>query len=126
MRRRKRRGSCTSPMPAGGGSSLVGKRSVAAVIEPVESRLMLAADVVISEFLAGNTRTLADRDGTYSDWIELYNRGDAFADLSGWHLTDDADELDRWTFPAGIGLAPGEYRIVFASDKPALPDNSEL
>ena len=36
-------------------------------------RAQLAADVVISEFMASNSRTLADRDGDFSDWIEIHN-----------------------------------------------------
>ena len=33
------------------------------------------SQVVISEFMASNTKTLADQDGDYSDWIEIYNSG---------------------------------------------------
>ncbi len=39
------------------------------------------ADVIISEFMASNTRTLADEDGQYSDWIEVFNRGAEPVDL---------------------------------------------
>jgi hypothetical protein len=35
-----------------------------------------SAEVVISEFMADNSRTLADQDGDYSDWIELHNAKD--------------------------------------------------
>ena len=31
------------------------------------------ASVVISEFMALNNTTLTDEDGSYSDWIEVYN-----------------------------------------------------
>ena len=90
------------------------------LMESVERRLMLAADVVISEFMASNSRTLADRDGDFSDWIEIHNRGDAPADLTGWYLTDDAADPDQWPFPS-VTLAPNEMLIVFASEKdPAL------
>ena len=75
------------------------------LMESVERRLMLAADVVISEFMASNSRTLADRDGDFSDWIEIHNRGDAPADLTGWYLTDDAADPDQWPFPS-VTLAP--------------------
>ena len=46
--------------------------------------------LVISEFLASNDEILADEDGGYSDWIELYNGSTATVDLAGWFLTDDA------------------------------------
>lgn len=49
------------------------------------------------------------------EWVELFNRGDATVDLSGWSF-DDAMEF---TFPSGSLLAPGEYLVV-ASDATAL------
>src|SRR5262249_11905591 len=37
--------------------------------------------------------------------------------LAGWHLTDELDNPDKWTFPslAQSVLDPGEFLIVFAS-----------
>jgi len=79
----------------------------------------------INEFMAGNTKTVRDDDGQYSDWIELYNGGNQPADLSGWYLTDDAGDLAKWRFPNGVTLPAGEYLLVWASDKnrtnPAAP-----
>src|SRR5215210_7676856 len=58
-------------------------------IERLEDRMLLAADFVISEFLASNNNSIVDKDGAHSDWIEIHNRGDAAGDLNGWYLTDD-------------------------------------
>ncbi|HZN66040.1 MAG TPA: CotH kinase family protein, partial [Tepidisphaeraceae bacterium] len=85
-------------------------------VERLESRTLMAADVVISEFMAENDSTLADRDGAFSDWIELHNRGDDFQNLDGWFLTDSSAELTQWRLPA-VTLFPGEYLTVFASNK---------
>ncbi|MCS7337498.1 MAG: lamin tail domain-containing protein [Verrucomicrobiae bacterium] len=74
------------------------------------------ADVVITEFVAGNTTGLKDEDGDYPDWIELHNRGSNAVNLLGWALTDDARTPTKWTFPSRV-LAPGEYLVVFASGK---------
>lgn len=74
------------------------------------------AEVVISEFLAINDTILADEDGDYSDWVEIWNRGEEAVDLAGYFLTDDAERLTRWTFPS-VSLEAGEYLVVFASDK---------
>ncbi|MFC1757788.1 CotH kinase family protein [Planctomycetota bacterium] len=82
--------------------------------ESLESRRLLAADLVISEFMASNRATIDDGNGRSSDWIEIFNRGDEAADLSGWYLTDDLENLDRWRFPE-IQMEPGEYAVVFAS-----------
>ncbi|MCA9265972.1 MAG: hypothetical protein KDA60_19055, partial [Planctomycetales bacterium] len=49
-------------------------------IESLECRCLLAADPIISEFMASNAGTLTDGDGASSDWIELFNRGDESID----------------------------------------------
>jgi hypothetical protein len=72
--------------------------------------------LLISEFMAANSRGLTDEDGDYSDWIELHNAGPQPVDLDGWHLTDDASQLRQWRFPA-TNLVGGGHLIVFASNK---------
>ena len=90
------------------------RRSI--VGERLEDRCLLAADVIISEVVTNNDGSLLDGDGATTDWIELYNLGDETQDLSGWHLTDDAQLPDKWTFPA-VQLGAGEFLTVFASGK---------
>lgn len=81
--------------------------------------------VVISEFMAGNSKTLADQDRDYSDWVELLNAGTNTASLAGWYLTDQPDDLKKWKFPA-VTVRPGEHLIVFASNKNRDTAGSEL
>ena len=83
----------------------------------LERRLLLAADVVISELMAKNTKTLQDNFGDYSDWIELHNAGDAAQDMSGWYLTDSTKNLAEWQFPSGTTLAAGAFMTVYASGR---------
>src|SRR5688572_10097290 len=84
-----------------------------AVIEGLECRQLLAAgDPVINEFLAVNS--------SGDDWIEIYNPGQAM-DLAGWHLTDDINDLGKWTFPSTTPLGSGEYLIVTADDTQTPP-----
>ena len=75
-----------------------------------------ASDVVISEFMADNKRTLHDEDGDSPDWIELYNGGANTASLAGWFLTDSRTNPTKWTFPA-VDLPAGGYLVVYASAK---------
>ena len=75
------------------------------------------ADVpLINEVMAANRSVLADEDGDYSDWIEIYNPGTQAINLSGWSLSDDPEQPDKWPFPDRT-LAGGEYLVVFASGK---------
>jgi CotH kinase protein/Lamin Tail Domain/Immunoglobulin I-set domain len=73
-------------------------------------------DVLITEFMASNNSTLADEDGDFPDWVELFNAGTNGVNLDGWSLTDNATELTKWRFPA-TNLTVGAYMIVFASGK---------
>jgi hypothetical protein len=77
--------------------------------------------VVINEIMASNTKTLADPQGDFDDWIELYNAGDTIADLTGMYLTDDPGVPRKWRIPAGppgqrggTGISPKGYLIIWA------------
>ncbi|MGJ8640827.1 MAG: lamin tail domain-containing protein [Opitutaceae bacterium] len=84
-----------------------------------------AQTVVISELMPDNNVTLLDEDGDSTDWIELYNNSDSPVDLTGWHLTDDTNDLTQWTFPT-TSIAARSYLVVFASDKNRSIAGSEL
>ncbi|MHB9007542.1 MAG: lamin tail domain-containing protein [Limisphaerales bacterium] len=87
--------------------------------------LPLQGQVEISEFMASNGETLADEDGDYSDWIELYNRGETPVNLDGWFLTDDASDPAKWRLPA-VSMDPKGFLIVFASGKNRAVPSSPL
>jgi hypothetical protein len=89
--------------------------SCAAVVEMLEGRTMLAGEPLITEFLASNVNGLRDQFNRTSDWLEIRNPLSTNLDLSGYHLTDDAQDLDLWTFPPGTILGGGGYMVVFAS-----------
>jgi len=89
---------------------------VACLFLTLLSLLPAAANPVITEFMASNQSTVTDNDGDFSDWIEVHNPTTAPVSLNQWYLTDDADDLRKWRFP-NVTLAPGEFRIVWASGK---------
>lgn len=100
------------------------KRLKRLLFEVLESRQLLAADPIITEFVASNQNSLNDGNGESSDWIEIFNNGDQSIDLAGHTLTDDPGELAKWVFPNQV-LGAGEYVVVFASgnDSPDLAGN---
>lgn len=69
-------------------------------------------DVHITELMADNKSVFADAEGRFSDWIELTNTGDAPCTLSGWYLSDDADDLTQWKIP-DCTFEPGQSLVVF-------------
>lgn len=72
--------------------------------------------VVISEVLASNTRTVADPQGQFDDYVELHNTSDAAVDLSGMYLTDSESNLRKWRIPAGTKMAAGGFLVVWADE----------
>ncbi len=85
---------------------------------------LTAQNVVINEFMSSNQSTIADEDGDFSDWIEIYNGDINAVNLEGFYLTDNADIPDKWAIPA-VTILPGDYLLIWASGKdktdPASP-----
>jgi hypothetical protein len=50
------------------------------------------------------------------DWVELINTCSDPVDLTGCTFTDDFDLPERWSFPVGTILLPGELLVLTAAD----------
>ncbi|MCC6726912.1 MAG: CotH kinase family protein [Saprospiraceae bacterium] len=72
--------------------------------------------VVVNEIMADNEAAVADQDGEFEDWIELYNNSADPVDLSGWYLSDNYSNLAKWAFPTGTTIAGNGYLIVWADE----------
>src|SRR5437763_11099931 len=79
--------------------------SLAHNLEMLEARQLLAADVIISEIMFHPS---SGDDG--QEYVELYNRGDASANLTGWSF----DKGINYNFSGGA-LNPGSYLVVAAN-----------
>jgi len=74
------------------------------------------APLVITEYMADNETTIADGNGNYKDWIEIYNPTDDTISLDGWYLTDDLGDTGHWwPFPSDAVIGDHDYLLVFAS-----------
>ncbi|MFV2067617.1 MAG: lamin tail domain-containing protein, partial [Pirellulales bacterium] len=69
----------------------------------------------ISEILASN-RAAVEQAGTFPDLVELANRGGSPIDLSGISMTDDPADPDKFVFPDGTSIDPGQ-RLVLSADR---------
>ncbi|MDD3214261.1 MAG: lamin tail domain-containing protein, partial [Eubacteriales bacterium] len=79
--------------------------------------------LVISEVMAANKSAVPDENGSFGDWIEIYNGTGSDLNLEGVMLTN---RTDRITFPfPSYELAAGSRVIVFADNtyqlNPSLP-----
>jgi CotH kinase protein/Lamin Tail Domain/Secretion system C-terminal sorting domain len=73
-----------------------------------------AGSIVINEIMPSNKITIADANGQFDDYIELYNNTNTSINLSGLYLSDDKNNLSKWAFPVGTTLAANAYTLVWA------------
>ena len=77
--------------------------------------------VVISKIAVAGDGVLQDEDGSDSGWVELLNTTGRPVSLRGYSLTDDPDQLGKWTLPA-VTIEAGAYLLVFTSGKDRAED----
>ena len=82
--------------------------------------------IVISEVMASNDSVATYPDAGYTDWVELFNSGDAAVDLSGWGLSDNPEKPKKWQFPDGTTIRPGEYRVILCDKDTEKSTDAEL
>ncbi|MDP7014780.1 MAG: CotH kinase family protein [Pirellulaceae bacterium] len=70
-----------------------------------------ASALVLNELLASNRSGKLDDEGETSDWIELRNMSDRPLRLGGYRLTDDPQNMTKWTLPDHRVLAGGHYVV---------------
>lgn len=75
-------------------------------------QLPVVGGLVINEIMAGNVNAVADQNGEYDDWVELYNGNSFSLNLNGYYLSDNENELTKWTFP-NITIPANGYLIVW-------------
>jgi uncharacterized repeat protein (TIGR02543 family) len=84
----------------------------------------LAQQIAINEVMASNASTIADEDGDFEDWIELYNYGEEPINLEGFGLSDNYSNPFKWVLP-NVTIEPGQYLLVWASGKDRRPVSGE-
>ncbi len=72
--------------------------------------------VVVNELMSDNEASVADEAGDFDDWIELYNNLDVPMDLTGYGLSDDVDDLGKFTLPDNTTIPANGYLIIWADD----------
>ncbi len=76
--------------------------------------------LVINEVQADNEATIADPQGDYDDWIEIYNNSPITADVGGLYVTDDLNDLDKWRIPdivpSQTSIPPYGFLLLWADN----------
>ena len=75
-------------------------------------QLPVVSGLVINEIMAANFSSVADQDGEFDDWVELYNGNNFNLNLNGYYLSDNENDLTKWSFP-NVTIAANDYLIVW-------------
>lgn len=94
--------------------------------------LLLAAkcfsQVKINEYSVSNSTlttgtVFTDNTGNSPDWVELYNAGSSAVNIGGWNMSDDPNEITKYTFPSGTSIPGSGFLRIWCSGK-GDPSNS--
>ncbi len=88
-------------------------------VNNVKATLTAYPALWINEVLPNNTTGITDGAGQHEPWVELYNSGTVTLDLNAFYLTDTYTNLQKWRFPTGTSLNPGQFLLVWADNEPA-------
>lgn len=79
----------------------------------------------INEIMIYNRNSIKDRDGDFSDWIEIHNQTEKEINLDGFGLTDNTETLFKWKFD-NVVIEPNSFLLVWASGKNRNEDIQNL
>lgn len=71
----------------------------------------------INEFVALNNAGIQDENGSFEDWVEIYNPGPEAVEMGGLFLTDDLTLTTQWTFPDTV-LEAGSFLVIWCDSDP--------
>ncbi len=79
----------------------------------IDWKTMPLTGLQFTEAMSSNSK-YAELDGTFPDWVELYNSSDKAIELSAYWISDDKDVPQKYQLPA-YSLAPGERYIIYCN-----------
>lgn len=82
--------------------------------------------VYINEFMPSNASTIVGPDGTYCDWIELYNTTGSEVDLSGYGISDSPTQPLKYTLPDGTKIPAYGVLLIYCTGRSTPDGSSEI
>ncbi len=82
----------------------------------------LKCQVKINEYSVSNSTLTAgtvftDNTGGTPDWVELYNAGSSAVTIGGWNMSDDPNDITKYTLPSGTSIPAGGFLRIWCSGK---------
>lgn len=84
------------------------------------NREVVPDNVIINEVMSFNTSVVADNYGDYDAWVEVYNPSTDTVDLSGWFISNQLNQLQRYRLPYdndSLLLAPYSYKLLWVDNQ---------
>jgi len=75
---------------------------------------IIESSVVINEVMPVNTSYIANQNGEYGDWIELYNNSSLSFDISGYYLSDSKKHLSKLKIPKVATISGKGFLVLWA------------
>ncbi len=87
--------------------------------DPVVESLQPSTDpqLFINEIMAVNNTTIADENGEFDDWIEIYNGDENPVWLGDKYLSDNINNPSKWQLP-DVTMQPGDFLLIWADNQP--------
>jgi hypothetical protein len=70
--------------------------------------------IVINELMAVNSTIVADQNGEFDDWFELFNLTESDIDISGYYLSDNDSKTSKWKIPTKTLIKGNRYLVIWA------------
>ena len=97
-----------------------GHNAIASLYDFQLKPIQESPSIYINEFMASNTETIADPQGDFDDWIEIYNADIYPVNVGGMYITDDLSDPAKWripnTQPDSTTIQPGEFLLLWADE----------
>lgn len=75
------------------------------------------SQLVINEIFASNVNAYFDKKfGNFAGYIEFYNKGSQSLNLSGYYLSNNANNPALWKFPSNSEMSAKGYYVVFCDE----------
>ncbi|MFM7015196.1 MAG: CotH kinase family protein [Bacteroidota bacterium] len=79
----------------------------------VSNNVVYFKEVAFNEIMAKNDAAIADQNGEFDDWMELYNTSNHRINLSDLYLSDDKNDKLKWRFPISASIDSHSELIVW-------------
>ncbi|MDO4572335.1 MAG: lamin tail domain-containing protein, partial [Clostridia bacterium] len=100
------------------------EEGAAAYLQTLSASAEESIGVFINEFMPSNASTIVAPDGSYADWIELYNTTGAAIDLSGYGISDNSSEPLKYTLPQGTAIEAYGTLLIYCTGR-ETPEGAE-